>query len=339
MLLTPVRYVLLAAITVLLTACGDSGLGDSELDKKSAEALYREATQQLYAQNAQFNFTAHIALDTEAENPTFSQLNIKVSGAVNNISQRYELIPEITAAVFTIKLPVLIDRKSQEVLLNTSQLIDAALILMPQTKDKLLLYKNKFIRLRSNNFKPNESHMAQAITIASEAAVIDSGTLHELFNSVPKASIQKLELDDKAGQIDAQAVLKITLDQQQSKRLQKHISTYIYHQVAANKELSEDCKKELIQTLLAADHNSDYQSSESVIYLNKQGQIMHERNVFNYDIAGEKISVRMIIDYSNYHNASFRIHPRKDQILEFTEENMRALQPMSSYRALKAAKQ
>src|SRR5690606_10388010 len=156
------------------TACGDSGLGDSELDKKSAEALYREATQQLYAQDAQFNFTAHIALDTEAENPTFNQLNIKVSGAVNNISQRYELIPEIKAAVFTVKQPALIDRKSQDVLLNTSQLVDAALILMPQTKDKLLLYKNKFIRLRSINFKLNEKHVAHAITIASEAVVIDS---------------------------------------------------------------------------------------------------------------------------------------------------------------------
>lgn len=331
MQLTQVKYFLLACIAVLLTACDDSGLDNSGLDKKPGGTLYREATQQLYAQDAQFNFTAHITLNTEAENTTLNELQVKVSGAVNNISQRYELIPEIKAAVFNVKLPILIDRKNKEILLNTRQIVDAALILMPQTKDKLLLYKNRFIRLSPNNFKLNENNMTQAITVASEAVVIGSAVLHELFKSVPEASIQKLELDGKAKQIAAQAVLKVSLDQQQSKILQKHISTYIYHQIATNKELSEELKNELMQTLLTANNNSGYESSESVLYLNKQGQIMHERNVFNYAVNGDKISVRMIIDYSNYHHASFSINPRKNQIIEFTEENMRSLQAMSSH--------
>ena len=122
MQLTQVKYFLLACIAVLLTACDDSGLDNSGLDKKPGGTLYREATQQLYAQDAQFNFTAHITLNTEAENTTLNELQVKVSGAVNNISQRYELIPEIKAAVFNVKLPILIDRKNKEILLNTRQI-------------------------------------------------------------------------------------------------------------------------------------------------------------------------------------------------------------------------
>ena len=325
MSLTKMRFFAITSLAVFLTACGDSGL-----DKKSGKTLYQEATQQLYAKDAQFNFNANMAVEAEAEaeNPMLADLKINISGAINNITKRYEFVPEVEAAIFNFKIPIFIDGKNNEILLNTSNFIDAALMFVPQAKNELKQYKNKFVRFSPDNFEINEDDMAQAMTIASQAAKIGYGVMGEFTQAIPESSIQKLELDDKAKQLDAKAVLKVTLDQQQSEALQKHINTYIYDQVAANEELPEEFKTEFMQALLESDSDSGFESSESVLYLNAKGQIVHDQNVLNYDIEDEKVSVSMTTDYSNYGKASFSVYPEKDQIIEFTEENMRSLQQM-----------
>lgn len=170
--------------------------------------------------------------------------------------------------------------------------------------------------------------MAQALTIASEALKIGAGAMNEIIDSLPESSIQKLPLDDKAKALNAKVVLKATLNSQQIQALQKHMNTYIYDSIAANKQLPQEFKQNMSTTLLEADNDAGYQSSESVIYLNEKGQVLHENNVFNYEIEGDKVNISMIVDYSNYGKASFTVSPDKNQITDFTEENIRSLQSM-----------
>lgn len=324
---TKVKYCVVASLAVLITACCDSS-SDSGFNTKSGKTLYQEATQQLYAGNAQFNFKANISADTDADSPLLKDLKIKLSGAINNVSQRYEVVPEVGAAMFNFKLPMLLDGKNKELLLNTTDFIDAALLFFPKAKNELHLYKNKFIRFSPDNFKIDEKDMAQALIIASEALKIGAGAMNEIIDSLPESSIQKLPLDDKAKALNAKVVLKATLNSQQIQALQKHMNTYIYDSIAANKQLPQEFKQNMSTTLLEADNDAGYQSSESVIYLNEKGQVLHENNVFNYEIEGDKVNISMIVDYSNYGKASFTVSPDKNQITDFTEENIRSLQSM-----------
>lgn len=324
MLLSKTKYLVVAGLAALLAACG----GDSELDKKSAKTLYQEATQQLYAKDAQFNFKADANIDIGIENPFLTDLKIKLTGAVDNNAQRYELVPEVETSIINFKLPVLVDAKKKELLLNPTNVIDAALMFAPQANSELQQYKNKFIRFSTSNFKIDEEDMAKVITVVSETVEIGYGAMNEFTKVLPESSINKMELNEKAKQLNAKAVLQVRLDEQQSKELQQHINTYLYEQVAANQKLPEEFKEGFLQGLLEADSDTGYESSESVLYLNDKGQIIHENDVYNYEIEGEKVSISMTIDYSNYGKASFTINPSENQIIDFTEEKMRSLQRM-----------
>ena len=324
MLLSKTKYFVVAGLAALLAACG----GDSELDKKSAKTLYQEATQQLYAKDAQFNFKADANIDIGIENPFLTDLKVKLTGAVDNSAQRYELVPEVEAAIFNFKLPILVDAKKKELLLNPTNIIDTALMFAPQANSELQQYKNKFVRFSTNNFEIDEEDMAKVITVVSEAVEMGYGAMNEFTKVLPESSINKMELNEKAKQLNAKAVLQVRLDEQQSKELQQHINTYLYEQVAANQKLPEEFKEGFLQGLLEADSDTGYESSESVLYLNDKGQIIHENDVYNYEIEGEKVSITMTIDYSNYGKASFTINPSENQIIDFTEEKMRSLQRM-----------
>ncbi len=324
MLLSKTKYFVVAGLAALLAACG----GDSELDKKSAKTLYQEATQQLYAKDAQFNFKADANIDIGIENPFLTDLKVKLTGAVDNSAQRYELVPEVEAAIFNFKLPILVDAKKKELLLNPTNIIDTALMFAPQANSELQQYKNKFVRFSTNNFEIDEEDMAKVITVVSEAVEMGYGAMNEFTKVLPESSINKMELNEKAKQLNAKAVLQVRLDEQQSKELQQHINTYLYEQVAANQKLPEEFKEGFLQGLLEADSDTGYESSESVLYLNDKGQIIHENDVYNYEIEGEKVSITMTIDYSNYGKASFTINPSANQIIDFTEEKMRSLQRM-----------
>lgn len=321
--LKKLKYSVIASATVLLAACGDSAL-----DKKTGAELYQDATQNLYASDAQFNFNANITVDSSIENPLMTDLKVKVSGAVNNTAKRYELIPEVEAAIFNFKLPIAIDGKKNEVLIDTANFIDATLMFVPQARNELQQYKNKFVRFSPNNFEINKDDMATAIIIMSEAAKIGSSTMDEMTRSIPESSIVKLPLDDKAKQLQAKAVLKVSLDRQQGQVLQKQLNTYIYDQVVANEKLPEDFKESFAQALLEADNETGFESSESVMYLNEKGYVVHDSSVMNYDIEGEQVSIGMQVDYSGYGKARFTINPDENQVIEFTEENMRSLQRM-----------
>lgn len=318
---TIVKHFAVASLALLISACGDSGF-----DKKTGKTLYQEATQQLYADNAQYNFKADISVDTDAENPMLADLKVKLSGAVDNNAQRYELLPEVEAAVFNLKMPMRIDIKNKELLLDTSHVIDAALMFAPQAKKQLQQYKNKFIRFSPDNFKLYKDDMAEAMLIVSEVVKIGTGAMNEYIKIIPESSIEKLPLDDKAKQLGAKAVLKAKLDREQSQALQQHINTYIRDRVAANDKLSDEIKQNVLEVLVETENDSSYESSEAVIYLDSEGRIIHETNMFNYEAEGEQLNVSMTVNYSNYGKASFTITPDKDQIRNFTEEDMHALQ-------------
>lgn len=148
---TKVKYCVVASLAVLITACCDSS-SDSGFNTKSGKTLYQEATQQLYAGNAQFNFKANISADTDADSPLLKDLKIKLSGAINNVSQRYEVVPEVGAAMFNFKLPMLLDGKNKELLLNTTDFIDAALLFFPKQKMNYICTKiNLFVSVQTTS--------------------------------------------------------------------------------------------------------------------------------------------------------------------------------------------
>lgn len=323
MSLTTTKYIAVASLSVLLTACGDSGL-----DKKSGKVLYQEAAQHLYTKDSQFNFNADFLVDIENENPMLQGLKIKLSGAANNSAQRYELIPEVQAAIFNFKLPMLIDGKKHEALFDTSSVVETALMFAPQAQSELQQYKNKFVRFSPDNFTIDEDDMAQALVVMTEALTIGGGVLNEFYQAVPESSIQKLALDDTAKQLDAKALLSVNLNKRQSKALQEHINTYMYDAVAANKKLPKDFKRGFLEALEENEVDGGYESSESMLYLNAKGQIIHEVSVFNYEIEGEEVSFNATVDYSNYGKANFTLSPKKNQIIDITEENLSAIQDM-----------
>ena len=321
MLLTQIKLGVIAGLAVLLTACSGS-----DLDNKSAKTLYQEALQQLYAQDTQFNFKANIAVDIDNDNPMLTDLKINIAGAINNTAQHYELIPKVEAAIFNFKLPVFIDGKKPEILLDISNSIDVALLFVPQAQNELKQYRNKFIRFSPDNFDIDEEKMAQAVTIFSQVTKIGYAAIEQYTQAVPESSMEKLALDDKAKQLNAKTVLKLTLDQQQARKIQKHLNNYIYQQVSDNGALPADFKTEFLQALQSDELDSGFKSAESVLYLNDQGQVIHDINTFNYDIEDEPVSISMTVDYSNYDKADFSLSPRQDQIIELNEENIRALE-------------
>ena len=73
MLLSKTKYLLVGGLAVLLAACGGS-----ELDKKSAQDLYQQAVQHLYAKDAQYNFKA--------------DMKVKINIETKNVLQREGLI-------------------------------------------------------------------------------------------------------------------------------------------------------------------------------------------------------------------------------------------------------
>lgn len=321
MLLVKSKTLLVGSLAVLLTACGGS-----ELDKKSAKELYQDAAQHLYAKDAQYNFKADLKLDIGIENPFASNAKVRLSGAVNNNVQRYEFLPEIEAGMFNLKLPMLLDVKQQELVLDPSYVIDTIGMFAPQANAEIKQYKNKFVRFSVKNFEVDEADMAETMLVMTEMLGIGYGALNEFSKALPESSIQKGDLDDKAKELGAKTVLHVKLDEQQSKDIQQHINTYFYDQVKASTKLPKDVKKGLMEGFLDSKDESGYGSSESVIYLNEKGQTIRQSDELNIDVEGDKINIAMTIDYSNYGKAAFTVSPSKNDIVDFTEKNMRSLQ-------------
>lgn len=310
-----------ASLAVILSACSDSSL-----ENKTGKALYQEAAQQLYADKTQYNFKADFLINADTSNPMLNDLAIKLSGAADNSNRRYEFTPEVQAAIFTFKLPMLLDGKKNEALLDTSSVLDTALLFAPQAQQEIQQYKNKFIRFSPDNFSIEENELAEAMVIVSEVLNIAHGTLNEFYQAIPESSIEKRALDAKAKEIGAKVLLNIKLDQQQSKVLQQHINGYLQSVITANEKLPENFKEEFLSAFNESQNDNGYENSEVMMYLNEKGQVIHEINTMNYEVDGETISIRANIDYSNYGKANFTIQPKPEQIINFTAEHMQALQ-------------
>lgn len=314
------KTLLVTSLAALLSACG--GDSESELEKKSPKTLYQEAMQHLYAKDAQFNLNASTAIDMGDDNPMLAGLKVNFTGAINNSQQRYELIPTVEAAIFNFKLPLLIDIKKQEVLVDPSNVIDTAAMFLPDAASEFQQYKNKFVRFSVDNFDVPEDDLKEATAAFAEIVEAGAGALNEFSQKIPESSIRKLDLDDKAKQLGAKAVLNVSLNAQQSKELQQHINTYISNKISSSTTFPEEGKEEIIRSLAEASEETGYESSDSVLYLNDKGQIIHESDVFNYEIDGEKMTLAVSVDYSNYGKAVFTINPAKDQIIDFSEDDV-----------------
>lgn len=317
------KNLLVAGLSTLLVACGGS-----ELDKKPAKVLYQEAVQHLYGQDAQYNFKADALVDIGIDNPFVSGLKINLSGAISNPDLRYELLPEVEAGMFSFKLPMLLDAKNKEILVNPGSVVETAMMFAPQISDSLQEYRNKFVRFSVNNFAMNEDELNQMMSVITELAEAGANAMQEVSQLIPEESIKKLALNDKAKELGAKAVLNVELNEQQSRELQQHVNGYFRDRLAANTQLPEELKQAFMEGLNEVQEDGGYESSASTLYLNDKGLPIHERAVYNYGFDGESVSISVNIDYSSHGKASFTIKPSASQILDFTEEHLNALQSM-----------
>lgn len=315
------KHLMIAGVSVLLTACGGS-----ELDNKSAKTLYQEAVQHLYAKDSQYNFKGEALVDIGVENPFASGLMLKIAGAVDNKQLRYEVLPEIEAGMFNVKLPIKLDINKKELLVNPSSILDTVMMFAPQAAEEAHKYRNKFIRFSPDNFTISKEDMAEVSTVVSELTMIGTQALEQASKNIPEQSIRKLELDDKAKEIGAKVIVNVELDEAQSRALQQQVNQFFRDSVAANTKLPEDFKKAFLEGMDEAQDDAGYESSSSFLYINDKGQPIHERAVFNYGFDGDSVSVSLNMDYLSFGSAKFVINPAASDIVNFTEEDLRALQ-------------
>lgn len=308
------------AMTTLLTACGG---GDSGLDKKSAKELFQEASQHFYAPNAQYNFSSVAKIYTTVDNPFTDELKLKINGAIDNKAMRYEIRPEVEAGMINVKLPMLIDIKKQEVMIDPANVVDTIGMFTPDAARDLAKYKGKHVRFSLKNFDVNAKDLEAAMTIISETTKIAVGALNEFNAHIPESSIKKLDLDSKAKELNAKAKIRVDLDAEQSKELQRKVNAYFIAEVQRNEHFPADFKRDFNDAMLENDlMDSGIENTSSVMYLNDKGQVIHSQDTYNFSVENDSVSMTMTTDYSNYGKPEFKVAPKAADIVEFTQQDV-----------------
>lgn len=319
MRLTKLKMLALAALGVFLSACG----GDSALDKKTAKELFQQASSQLYANDAQYNFSSTAKIYTTVENPFTDELKILISGAVDNKSGRYEVNPEIQAGVINVKFPLLVDINKKEIIVNPGNIVDTVGMFVPEAGRQLAAYKGKHVRFSLSNFDIDTADLEMAMQAFSEFVRIGVGAMGEFNKNIPEQSIKKLELDSKAKEINAKAKIRVDLDHAQSKELQRQVNAYFIAEVSKSDSLPQELKQNFVEAMMEVDSvDNGIENSSSIMYLNDKGQLIHGQDTYNFVVEHESASITMSTDYSNYAKPVFKVAPKSGDIIDFTQQDL-----------------
>lgn len=311
----------LLAFGVLLTACGGS-----EPEEKSAKELYQHASKLLYADNARYNFSSDIKISTTVENPFTEGLKLTINGAIDNKELRYELRPEIEAAIISLKMPMLLDAKKKQLILDPSNIVDTIGMFVPDAAQQLAKYKGKHVRFSLSNFDVDTSEMEEVMVVFAELLRIGTGAINQFYTLVPDSSIQKLELDSKAKELKATAKIRVDLDSAQSRELQRQINAYFIAEVEKSEVLPAEFKEDFVEAMHDIDsYDNGVENSSSVMYINAKGQAVHSQETYNFNVDNDSLSMTMATDYSNYDKPEFKIAPKESDIMDITQQDLEQL--------------
>lgn len=323
MRISKLKATLMLTISALLVACG----GGEDLSKKSAKELYQSAFSQLYADNSQFNFSSKAKIFTNVENPFTDNLELVITGAVDNKTGRYEIIPQVDAGIIKVNLPILLDVKKKELIVNPGDIVDTVGMFAPEVGAKLAKYKGKHVRLQLANFDIDAGDLEKATLIFTETLSISKGALDEFNQNIAQESIKKLELDSKGKEIGAKVKLRIDLDAAQSKELQLKVNAYFVDQVNKNKNFPEEFKQGFTEAMAEIDVNDNgMENSSSVMYLNDKGQLIHSQDTYNFIVDEQSVSIQMNTDYSNHGKVNFTVAPKAGDIIDITKQDIEEMQ-------------
>ncbi len=320
------KTLIASGLALLLTACGGSAPDD-----KPAKQLYEEASNHLYAPNTQYNFSADVRLDGAEFEPMIKNAKITVSGAVDNAKGRVELIPEVKAAMFQVRLPISLDFKKKQLLLDPSNLLEAAQMFLPDAS-ALDSYAGKYVRLQPGNFELDTEQQQQ---LNKALAMLDEG--FDLFMDVQKESIatmdekhfEKLALDDYAKQNNASAVVRVQMSAEEQKAHETAMIKSIMNRIENNQKFAE--YRDDIKTALEAVYEESLNGEgsgevDTLLYLDKKGQIIHVVSDTVQMVEGSAVKINIKMDVNNYGKAKFELTPKESDIIDFNEQEAMRLQ-------------
>lgn len=312
-----------SSLVLLLTACGDS-----TFDKKTAKQLYQEGASQLYSAKAQYNFNADLKIAGEEINPMLANLKVRVNGAFDNAKGQLELVPEFKAAMIQGRLPLQLNLKSQQLLLDPTDLVAAIQMFVPAGTSVLNRYAGKYIRFQPKNFSLDTEQKQQLNEVLG---MVDTGisvlmdVQDESIASLPDKHFKKLELDDYAKNNQARAVIHFSMTAEESMQHSQKMAQAILKRIE-NEEKFAEFKDEFATTINTALSENLGESVDTTLYINEKGQITHMKGLGQVDVEGEKVKFQMLINLTNYGKATFSMQPDSSQIIDFNEDEIVRLQ-------------
>lgn len=324
MLSRRLKLVVPVALSLLLAACGQ------EAEKKSAKTLYLEGYQQLSAPSAQYNFNADIKLDGHQLEPMLADVKLTLKGAADIERKKFEIIPEVKAAMFQITLPLSLDLKQQHLMLDPSDIISAMQMFQPGASGVVERYKNKYVRLQKASFKLDEEQQQEvdsALGVAGEVLDIVFDVAEKVSQDLPESSFQLQELGDSGKHAGAVTAVTLTLTAEQRKKLEDDMYIQVRQRITESDSIPDEIKENIIVAMEEAKAAEQVQeNTDSIIYLNDKGQIVRINDRYAYTVEGKQALVDLHVVLSNYGQAQFVITPPEERIIDLDEEEIAIIQ-------------
>lgn len=302
---------IVAGLSSLLVACG----GD-DVENATPKQLFVKATEQTAAKDAKYNFAVDALVNIPSQE--MGQVQIKADGALDLKSFKLEVTPDISMAMFNIKLPMSFDLDKQQALVDPASILPLAAMFAPEAAPMLDIYKNKFVRFDAKKLGLKDDQATELKGMLNETVDIFLASSSEAQATLEDSAFKKLELDETAKQLNAAAVVVLNLNAAQAKALDDKFNSLVQAKVENSKSLPAEFKQGMLKSLKEQQNAGDVtNTSETKLYINQDGQAIRQVSKVKLTIDGDTADVAATIDFSNYGKPTFKIAPKEDQIVDF----------------------
>lgn len=324
MLSPRLKYILPVALGLLLSACGQ------ETEKKSAKALYLDGYKHLSSPTAQYNFNADIKLDSIQLESMLPDVKLTLKGAADIGRKKYELIPEVKAAMFQVTLPLSLDIKQQSLVIDPSDIIGVMQMFQPGAAGVVERYRNKFVRMQTASLKlegEQKEQLDQAVSAIAELLDVALDITQETSRNLPESSFQLQPLDNANKQDGAVTAINLTLTAEQKEALGREMISLFKQRINEKDNLPDELRSAIMSGIEEAEAAEQiHESTDSIVYLNDKGQIIRINDRYTYNADGKQARADINLVLSNYGKAEFSITPNDDQIIELDEQEIATIQ-------------
>lgn len=323
MLNRTLKFAVPAALALLLAACGQ------EAEKKSAKTLYLEGYQHLTAPTAQYNFNADIKLDGSQFEDMLADVKLSLNGAVDIAGKKFEVTPEVKAAMFQIKLPISLNLKQEHIVIDPADIISAMQMFQPDAAGLVERYKNKFIRLQKSSLKMDEEQQQEldtALTAAGEIFEIAFDVAQKASQDLPENSFQLKDMGDSGKQAGALTAISLVLSAEQRQDFERTVLSQFRQRLQAS-SIADEIKQQIIAGLEEAETTDrPHEAVDSIVYLNDKGQVVRVNDRYTYVVEGKQAQMDVNVAFSQYGQAKFVITPAADNIIDIDEDEIALVQ-------------